>query len=58
VLPVLGDAMHLMVRAVDLWVANIHYDVLISLVQSENFLQNKHFVISGFIILPSLKDQI
>jgi ribosomal protein L11 methyltransferase len=55
VLPVLGDAMHLMVRAVDLWVANIHYDVLISLVQSENFLQNKYFVISGLLYSQALK---
>jgi len=55
VLPVLGNAMQLMIDAVDLWVANIHYDVLIPLVQSDSFLRHKMFVISGLFYSQSLK---
>jgi ribosomal protein L11 methyltransferase len=57
VLPILGDAMHLMIDVVDLWVANIHYDVLISLVQSDSFLRHKMFVISGLLYSQSLTIQ-
>jgi ribosomal protein L11 methyltransferase len=55
VLPVQGDAFNLMIDPVDLWVANIHYDVLASLVQSDHFLQNKMFIISGLLYSQSLK---
>jgi len=55
VLPVQGDAKELMIAPVDLWVANIHYDVLVSMVQSDDFLKNKIFVISGLLYSQSLK---
>ncbi|KPA11267.1 50S ribosomal protein L11 methyltransferase [Candidatus Magnetomorum sp. HK-1] len=51
ILAVQGDARNFMSKAMDLWVANIHYDVLISLIQSQNFLQNQLFILSG--LLPS-----
>jgi len=55
VLPVQGDANNLMASSADLWVANIHYDVLVSLVQSDNFLKNRMFIISGLLYSQSLK---
>jgi ribosomal protein L11 methyltransferase len=55
ILPVQGDANKLMCAPVDLWVANIHYDVLRPMVQSEDFFKNKMFIISGLLYSQSLK---
>jgi len=55
ILPVQGDANNLMIAPVDLWVANIHYDVLVHLVQSDHFLNSKIFVLSGLLYSQSLK---
>ncbi|ETR71364.1 MAG: ribosomal L11 methyltransferase [Candidatus Magnetoglobus multicellularis str. Araruama] len=49
-----ADASHLVTKSVDLWVANIHFDVLISLVQSPEFIRHKLFVISGLMYSESL----
>jgi len=51
IIAIQGDARNFMSKKVDLWVANIHYDVMITLIKSEGFLQNKFFILSG--LLPS-----
>jgi ribosomal protein L11 methyltransferase len=51
ILTVQGDARTFMGPTVDLWVANIHYDILKSLIETSEFLQHKLFILSG--LLPS-----
>jgi len=52
-----GDARNLMVNTMDLWVANIHYDILVSLIQSSEFMNHQMFVLSGLLPSQALKVQ-
>lgn len=49
ILVVQGDADKFMDFASDLVISNIHYDVMIRLIQSKGFLEKKQFVLSGLM---------
>ena len=51
IIAVQGDARTVMWPPMDLWVSNIHYDILQTIIQSPDFLKHRLFVLSG--LLPS-----
>lgn len=63
VLVVNGKAEELLIQPTDLLVANIHYDIMQKLVETDSFLRQKWFILSGLlnseteIILSRLKEK-